>query len=149
MSKRLRDSDVLASLQSQSAQLDGQIGPMYEKLVAIESSANSTTDKYLLGFLSAWTMCTIGIGRLTWWEYSWDIMEPVAWATQAGGFLFWGWYYYITRNENSMTDLNNRIRNKKFKKSLEKGNFDIDQYNELVDKKKAIDYQIVKLRREF
>ena len=66
-------------------------------------------------------------------------MEPVAWAVQAGGMLFWGWYYFITKNENAMTDLNSRMYNKKFRKRLENSDFDLVKYNKLVERRRELE----------
>jgi len=147
LNKRLQESEVTRNLQVEASQLDNQIEPMYEELVSLEKTTNDTTDLSLLAFLSVWTMSTVSIGRLTWWEFSWDIMEPVAWATQAGAMLFWGWYYFITRNENSMSDLQNRIKNKKLVKKLQKNNFDTDKYNQLIQRRKEVDDQLAKFKR--
>ena len=147
LNKRLQESEVTRNLQAEATSLDNQIEPMYEKLVALEKSSNDTTDVSLLAFLSIWTMSTVSIGRLTWWEFSWDIMEPVAWATQAGAMLFWGWYYFITRNENSMSDLQNRIKNKKLVAKLQKNNFEVEKYNQLIQRRKEVDDQLAKFKR--
>lgn len=147
LNKRLQESEVTRNLQAEAANLDNQIEPMYEKLVSLEKSSNDTTDISLLAFLSVWTMSTVSIGRLTWWEFSWDIMEPVAWATQAGAMLFWGWYYFITRNENSMSDLQNRIKNKKLVAKLQKNNFEVEKYNQLIQRRKEVDDQLAKFKR--
>lgn len=108
--------------------------------------SKENADNRLLGFLGCWTVVTFSIGRLTWWEYSWDIMEPVAWATQAGGMLFWGWYYFVTRNENSMTDLNSRIQDTSFRKKLKRENFSIEKYNELVVSRNRLEKDYFKLQ---
>lgn len=147
LNKRLQESEVTRNLQAEAASLDNQIEPMYEQLVSLEKSSNDTTDISLLAFLSVWTMSTVSIGRLTWWEFSWDIMEPVAWATQAGAMLFWGWYYFITRNENSMSDLQNRIKNKKLVKKLQSNNFEVEKYNQLIQRRKEVDDQLAKFKR--
>jgi len=147
LNKRLQESEVTRQLHAEANNLDNQIEPMYEELVKLEKTTNDTTDISLLAFLSVWTMSTVSIGRLTWWEFSWDIMEPVAWATQAGAMLFWGWYYFITRNENSMSDLQNRIKNKKLVKKLQKHNFNTDKYNQLIQRRKEVDDQLAKFKR--
>ena len=147
LNKRLQESEITQKLNSEAISLDQQITPMYDQLVSLQKGTTDKTDMTLLAFLSVWTMSTVSIGRLTWWEFSWDIMEPVAWAVQAGGFLFWGWYYFITRNENSMSDLQNRIQNKNLVKKLQKNNFDTNKYNQLIQRRKEVDDQLMKFRR--
>merc|ERR1712178_45347 len=147
LNKRLQESQVTDQLQAEARTLDSEIEPMYEELVKLEKSTNDTTDISLLAFLSVWTMSTVSIGRFTCWEFSWDIMEPVAWATQSGAMLFWGWYYFITRNENSMSDLQNRIKNKKLVAKLQKNNFEVEKYNQLIQRRKEVDDQLAKFKR--
>jgi len=147
LNKRLQESEITQKLNSEAISLDQQITPMYDELVSLQKGTTDKTDMTLLAFLSIWTMSTVSIGRLTWWEFSWDIMEPVAWGVQAGGFLFWGWYYFITRNENTMSDLQNRIQNKNLVKKLQKNNFDTNKYNQLIQRRKEVDDQLVKFRK--
>lgn len=37
------------------------------------------------------------LARLTWWEYSWDIMEPVTYFVTYGTSLFMFAYYVLTK----------------------------------------------------
>lgn len=38
-----------------------------------------------------------GLARLTWWEYSWDIMEPVTYFVTYGTTMTWFIYYLVTK----------------------------------------------------
>lgn len=89
-------------LRGQLEQLKGELAPM-EK-VKLELDSRSTTQSTVavwatMGFVSL----TFGFfARLTWWEYSWDIMEPVTY--------FWGYstamaalaYFLVTRQVRSV-----------------------------------------------
>lgn len=45
------------------------------------------------------------LARLTWWEYSWDIMEPVTYfVTYAGSMLFYA-YFVLTREVSALSVL--------------------------------------------
>ena len=129
----------LQKIEQEVSQIDQELKPLEEKYQKIILDCQHAADNRLLTFLACWTMSFTSIARLTWWEYSWDIMEPVAWAVQAGGMLFWGWYYFITKNENAMTDLNSRMYNKKFRKRLEDSDFDLVKYNRLVERRRELE----------
>ena len=137
----------LSNIESKVSQIDQQLEPLEQKYESMVQASKSASDTRLLAFLGTWTISVMSIARLTWWEYSWDIMEPVAWFVTASGGLFWGWYYYITKAENMMTDIQDRIRNKKFRTQLQKQDFSIEKYNNLVLQRKALEKEFDKLQR--
>jgi len=135
-------------LENEILDIDKKLVPLEKIYHKINNEALATTDKYLLLFLSSWTAMTMSIARLTWWEYSWDIMEPVAWGVQAGGLLFWGWYYFITKSENTMSDLAYRTHNKKFMSKLEAENFSVEEFNKLINRRKIAEDEIKRIKLE-
>lgn len=46
------------------------------------------------------------LARLTWWEYSWDIMEPVTYFVTYGTAMAAYAYYCLTKQVNTVDDLN-------------------------------------------
>lgn len=142
----LSTSNRLNEIDNKISAIDEKLQPLEDKYAQIVKTADEKTDNNLVLFLGINTVTFFSIARLTWWEYSWDIMEPVAWAAQAGGMLFWGWYYFITRSENSMTDISNRIHNKKFRKRLEAESFSIGEYNDLIMTRKKLEKDYLKIK---
>jgi len=140
VNQRLNDIDAKIE------EVDRKLQPLEETYDKILKEADDKTDNLLVVFLGGSTVSFFTIARLTWWEYSWDIMEPVAWAAQAGGMLFWGWYYFITRSENSMTAISDRLRNKKFRRRMEKEEFSVEAYNELVMARKRLEKEYLKIK---
>ncbi|KAK5976465.1 calcium uniporter protein mitochondrial [Trichostrongylus colubriformis] len=70
--------------------------------------------------------------RLTWWEYSWDIMEPVTYfATYATVVATFGYYLY-TRQSFEYPNARERLFTKQFYRRAIKQGFDIEKYNKLV-----------------
>ena len=45
------------------------------------------------------------LARLTWWEYSWDIMEPVTYFVTYGTSLIMYAYFVLTREVSSLSSL--------------------------------------------
>ena len=41
--------------------------------------------------------------RLTWWDYSWDIMEPVTYFVGYGSSMLFFAYFVLTRQVNNFT----------------------------------------------
>ena len=68
----------IEKLTAEAYNIDDELKPLQQKVETVISSARKQSDSTLLAFLGCWTITTVSIARLTWWEYSWDIMEPVA-----------------------------------------------------------------------
>jgi len=71
------------------------------------------------------------VARLTWWELSWDIVEPitylVTYSTSIGVFL----YFCTTRVEYNYLSLFQRMVQKRKDKTYQKYNFDKEKYDAL------------------
>lgn len=138
----------LQSIEDRINQIDDELKPIEDKYDQILTKAQGQTDNRLVLYLGAWTVCTVSIGRLTWWEYSWDIMEPVAWAAQSGMMLFWGWYYFITKQGSDMSTIAGAFHDKGVKRTLSKeGEFSVEKYNKLVEERLFEVKKFEKLRR--
>lgn len=66
MQPRLKKLD---EIESRISQIDAELEPIEEKYKKIVETCRVQTDNRLIGYLGAWTICTVSIGRLTWWEY--------------------------------------------------------------------------------
>nr|CAH8871700.1 unnamed protein product [Trichobilharzia regenti] len=73
------------------------------------------------------------LARLTWWEYSWDIMEPVTYFVGYATSMAMYAYYVITRQDYTLPQVFDREYLKSFYKSADKLSFDVERYNELRD----------------
>uniref|UniRef100_A0A1A9V3X3 Calcium uniporter protein n=1 Tax=Glossina austeni TaxID=7395 RepID=A0A1A9V3X3_GLOAU len=86
------------------------------------------------------------LARLTWWEYSWDIMEPVTYFVTYGTGMAMYAYYCITRIEYNMPDVNKRQYLLTMYKRANKKNFDVTTYNSLKREIAEIEYDLRRLR---
>ncbi|KAI9155954.1 hypothetical protein H9P43_009064 [Blastocladiella emersonii ATCC 22665] len=99
-----------------------------------------------LGFLCAqWGL----MARLTWWEYSWDVMEPISYFLTFGTGIASYMFYVVTRREYSYevhSDLHVSAR----QAALYRANrLDIDEYIRLRDRIQAIKKEVDVVRREY
>jgi len=145
--RNLKATNKLHQLDNDIDRVDAELLPLEEKYAELIEHAKQKADQQMLGFLGGSTVIFISIARLTWWEYSWDIMEPIAWASQAGAVLFWSYYFFVTKNGNNMEDLADRIHEKGFKAKMEKEGFSIDRYNELVEERKALEIKYMSVKK--
>merc|ERR1711936_173277 len=71
------------------------------------------------------------LARLTWWEYSWDIMEPVTYFVTYGTAIACYAYFVLTRQDYLLPDVRDRQYLLNFHKRARKGEWDISKYNSL------------------
>merc|ERR1719391_1771209 len=71
------------------------------------------------------------LARLTWWEYSWDIMEPVTYFVTYGTAIAGYAYFVMTRQEFLYQEAKDRQSLVTFHKKASKHRWDVDRYNAL------------------
>ncbi|XP_020801691.1 calcium uniporter protein, mitochondrial isoform X1 [Drosophila serrata] len=82
------------------------------------------------------------LARLTWWEYSWDIMEPVTYFVTYGTTMAMYAYYCVTKKEYIMEHVKNREYSLTLYRNAKKIQFDVDHYNELKRKSAELEYNL-------
>lgn len=84
-------------LRGQLEQLQADLAPLEAKKLVLEKSSLSRSNLWIWGGM-AWMSLQFGFfARLTWWEYSWDIMEPVTYFVTYGTSMIFFAYYILTR----------------------------------------------------
>ncbi|XP_058987645.1 calcium uniporter protein, mitochondrial isoform X3 [Musca domestica] len=86
------------------------------------------------------------LARLTWWEYSWDIMEPVTYFVTYGTAMAMYAYYCVTKTEYNIPEVKDRHYLLTLYKRAKKRNFDVETYNSLRRQIAEIEYDLRRLR---
>ncbi|XP_018497081.1 calcium uniporter protein, mitochondrial [Galendromus occidentalis] len=112
-------------------QIQFEVGPL-EKLkdeVARQSQRRTT----IIGWTGLGLMgVQFGVlSRLTWWEYSWDIMEPVTYFVTYGTSMAAYAYFMVTKQDYYLPDVRDREFLKAFWKGAKHRGLDLERYNEL------------------
>jgi hypothetical protein len=82
----------------------------------------------LIGLLAQFAL----FARLTWWESSWDVMEPVTWITNSVETIIFAYFYYLfTKKEYSNNDLRTILIRKRFNSLARSTGFDEKHYEQL------------------
>ncbi|KAL4558471.1 hypothetical protein LXL04_036672 [Taraxacum kok-saghyz] len=75
--------------------------------------------------------------RLTFWDLSWDVMEPIAFFTTASGLIIGYAYFLFTSRDPTYQDLLKRLFLSRRRKLMKKHNFDVNRFMELQKKCKS------------
>jgi len=86
------------------------------------------------------------LARLTWWEYSWDIMEPVTYFVTYGTAIAGYAYFVLTRQEYLYPDATDRQRLMTFHKKAKKHRWDVERYNSIKQGINAIEADLRQLK---
>lgn len=74
---------------------------------------------------------TVGFFRLTFWELSWDVMEPVCFYVTSGYFLAGYGFFLGTKKDPSFEGFFEARFAAKKKRLLRDSDFDLERFNEL------------------
>lgn len=120
--------------------------PLQEQKVEIERECEAHTERVMWAGFAAMGIQTGLFARLTWWEYSWDIMEPVTYfATFSTVVASFGYYLY-SKQPFEYPNVRNRVFTKQFYKRASKQGFDIENYNKLATEVEEVREQLSRLR---
>ncbi|XP_013114539.1 calcium uniporter protein, mitochondrial isoform X2 [Stomoxys calcitrans] len=123
-----------------------QLAPLERQKAELSAQAERKTNIMTwvgLGLMSV----QFGIlARLTWWEYSWDIMEPVTYFVTYGTAMAMYAYYCITKTEYNIPEVKDRHYLLTLYKRAKKRNFDVESYNSLRRQIAEIEYDLRRLR---
>lgn len=97
----------------------------------IDEEADSLVRKELLGGLGYLVVSTAGLFRLTFWELSWDVMEPICYFVTSTYFMACYAFFLRTRTEPSFEGIFRSRFSAKQKRLMELHNFDVERYSEL------------------
>lgn len=123
-----------------------QLRPMEEKKQELMSMSHRKTT--ILSWVGLGLMgVQFGIlARLTWWEYSWDIMEPVTYFITYGTTMAMYAYFVITRQDYYLPDVRDRQFLLSFYKFARRQGMDVSSYNRLQNEKAHIEEDLQRLR---
>jgi len=133
-------------LLTQLEQLHTQLLPLEEKKSQLVTDAEKRTDMLTWVGLGLMGVQFGALARLTWWEYSWDIMEPVTYFVTYGTSIAIFAYYTLTKQEYILNDVRDREFLLYFHKKAKKVGLDVAKYNELKDSVARIEADLKRLR---
>ncbi|KAI0210669.1 Calcium uniporter protein, mitochondrial [Lamellibrachia satsuma] len=118
-------------LQDKLEQLRDEIEPFEQVRRQIELAADRRTT-----FLQWFGLGLMGLqfgllARLTWWEYSWDIMEPVTYFVTYGTAIALYAYYVVTKQEYNFKEVSDREFLLSLHRNAAKHRLNVHAYNRI------------------
>jgi len=117
--------------------------PLYLQKKELDAKANSYTNLVVYGGLGYLVAQWAFLARLTWWEFNWDVMEPVTYFVTFGTAVLGYIYFVATKREYSYENFREGITISRMRKLYEKNGFDVDKYFFLQHKLNQIDQEII------
>jgi hypothetical protein len=123
-----------------------QLKPLDEIRIEIERECEIRASYVSWGLFMAMGIQTGILFRLTYFEYSWDVVEPLSYfATYSTGLAALG-YYLITRQSFDYPTASERVYSKEFYKRAAKRGFNIEEYNHLTRLRNSLKHDLERLR---
>lgn len=108
-----------------------ELEEMENQKTEIDKKAESLVRRELWGGLGFMVLQTAGFMRLTFWELSWDVMEPICFYVTSMYFMAGYAFFLRTNVEPSFEGFYQSRLSAKQQKLMKLNNFDIAKYNQL------------------
>lgn len=108
-----------------------ELKKLQEKKEEIDMVAHKQVRRVLWTGLGLLVMQVSLFFRLTFWEFSWDVMEPIAFFTTTAGIVVGYAYFMLTSSDPSYEDLLKRLFLSRQRKLIKRHNFDVARFVEL------------------
>lgn len=135
-------------LQVQLEALRQEILPLEEQRLQIEMVAERKNNLLSWAGLGLMSIQFGILARLTWWEYSWDIMEPVTYFVTYGTAMAAYAYFVLTKEEYILQDVKNRQHLLTLHKKSKKLGLDLARYNQLRDQISTLELEIMRSKKK-
>ncbi|KAI3384465.1 hypothetical protein SNEBB_003200 [Seison nebaliae] len=127
-------------------ELKSEVAPMDSACKELHRKSRKFTNRIVWLFMGVMAFQTGLLARLTWWEYSWDIVEPVTYFVTYGGLMSAYAYYLLTKSDYVYDSAGDRIYLGHFHRLISKTTLDIKKYNELKDEIFQLENDLCRLR---
>ncbi|KAJ3034546.1 hypothetical protein HDV00_004959 [Rhizophlyctis rosea] len=129
--------------------VEGELMPLRGRKMELDKLASRTSRR--IAWLGLGTLCAQWglMARLTWWEYSWDVMEPISYFVGAGTGILGYMFYMITSKEYTYESLSAITVTRQQRRLYQKHKFDIKHYVDLKDRRAEVLKRIEDVRSVF
>ncbi|KAM6940338.1 calcium uniporter protein, mitochondrial-like [Xenentodon cancila] len=123
-----------------------ELSPLEKMKAQLSRTAAFHTSRVLWTGMALLSVQGGALAWLTWWVYSWDVMEPVTYFITYGTSMGIFAYYVLTKQDYVYPDAKDRQFLRYFYKGADKKKFDVERYNELKDELAQVEDDLRRLR---
>ncbi|KAG7486087.1 hypothetical protein JOB18_024754 [Solea senegalensis] len=138
----LKERELLEKLDN----LKQELSPLEKMKAQLSRTAEFKTSRVLWAGMALLSVQGGALAWLTWWVYSWDVMEPVTYfityATSIGAFS----YYVLTKQDYVYPEAKDRQFLHYMYKGASKKKFSVKRYNELKDQLAQVEDDLRRLK---
>ncbi|CAJ0936329.1 unnamed protein product, partial [Mesorhabditis belari] len=125
-------------LQERLEKAEEELKPLQDQKTLIERECEAHSERVMIAGFAAMGIQTGIFARLTWWDFSWDIMEPITYFATFSTVIASCGYYLYTKQPFEYHQCRDRIFTRQFYKRAMKHNFNIIRYNELITEREEV-----------
>uniref|UniRef100_A0A915Q135 Calcium uniporter protein n=1 Tax=Setaria digitata TaxID=48799 RepID=A0A915Q135_9BILA len=140
--KAFRERILLEEYENVQAELK----PLVQIKAEIDAFCKRRAQRILWLTLGAMGFQAGFLARLTWWEYSWDTMEPITYFATYATLIASFAYYLYTNQYYNYNDHKRRAMSLYFHKQAARSNFDISRFNELQNIASSLRHDLKRLQ---
>lgn len=123
-------ADTKKSLVSRLEELKARAEELQPAYELIDQKASRSVNLIAYSTLGALLFQWLLFARFTWWDFSWDVMEPVTYFTMTAELSLGGYLYYLYQgSEYTNVDIWTALYNWRFRRIARRRSFDIKEWN--------------------
>ncbi|XP_015281931.1 PREDICTED: calcium uniporter regulatory subunit MCUb, mitochondrial [Gekko japonicus] len=126
--------------------LKEELLPLEQIKARLTAEADAKSSRLLWIGLALMSTQGGALAWLTWWVYSWDIMEPVTYFITYGSAMAFYAYFVLTKQDYIYPDARDRQFLHFFHRRSKSQNFNVDQYNKLKDDLAKVEEALKRLK---
>ncbi|XP_029950407.1 calcium uniporter protein, mitochondrial-like [Salarias fasciatus] len=138
----LKERELLEKLDN----LKQELSPLEKMKAQLSRTAEFHSSRALWTGMAVLSVQGGALAWLTWWVYSWDVMEPVTYFITYGTSMGVFAYYILTKQDYVYPDAKDRQFLRYFYKGASQKNFNVAKYNELKDQLAQVEEDLHRLR---
>ncbi|XP_053643833.1 calcium uniporter protein, mitochondrial isoform X2 [Cherax quadricarinatus] len=138
----MKERDILAQIED----LKSKLAPLEKQRDSLVAAAERRTTVLAWAGLGYMALQFGFLARLTWWEYSWDIMEPVTYFVTYGTAIGAYAYYVVTKQDFVLPEVRDRQFLLCFHKKAKKLGMNVEKYNLLKNRLAELQSDLQRLR---